>query len=120
MYHKLFSRDGGYPDEQKTYQIVGEDEFNVAEGKISWKSPLAKTLLGKKVGDEILTTFYYTTKPFKGDRDYPGIKQSDHIYAQIRGKKNSNGVQVDYTIFSYSKLKVKTIPLTPKVRKSQK
>ncbi len=39
---------------QKTYQIVGEDEINVAEGKISWKSPLAKALLNKKLGDEIV------------------------------------------------------------------
>jgi transcription elongation factor GreB len=36
----------------KTYQIVGEDEFKIEEGKISWKSPLAKSLLGKKLDDE--------------------------------------------------------------------
>lgn len=37
-----------------TYQIVGEDEFNIQLGKISWKSPVAKALLGKKVGDEVV------------------------------------------------------------------
>ncbi|MBF0107049.1 MAG: transcription elongation factor GreB [Deltaproteobacteria bacterium] len=37
-----------------TYQIVGADEFNVSEGKISWQSPLAKSLIGKKVGDEVI------------------------------------------------------------------
>jgi transcription elongation factor GreB len=37
----------------KTYQIVGEDEFNVKENKISWKSPVAKALLGKKLDDEV-------------------------------------------------------------------
>lgn len=37
--------------EEKTYQIVGEDEINVEAGKISWKSPVAKALLGKKNGD---------------------------------------------------------------------
>lgn len=37
--------------EEKTYQIVGEDEINVEAGKISWKSPVAKALLGKKIGD---------------------------------------------------------------------
>lgn len=35
------------------YQIVGEDEVNVEKGKISWKSPVASALLGKKVGDEV-------------------------------------------------------------------
>jgi transcription elongation factor GreB len=37
-----------------TYQIVGADEFNILKGKISWKSPVAKALLGKKVDDEIV------------------------------------------------------------------
>lgn len=36
-----------------TYQIVGEDEFDAKAGKISWKSPVAKALLGKKKGDEV-------------------------------------------------------------------
>ena len=40
--------------ETKTYQIVGEDEIATKEGKISWKSPMAKALLGKKMGDEVL------------------------------------------------------------------
>jgi transcription elongation factor GreB len=42
-------------DEQKlTYQIVGEDEFEIKLNKISWKSPIARALLGKKVGDEVV------------------------------------------------------------------
>jgi transcription elongation factor GreB len=36
------------------YQVVGEDEFDIKSGKISWKSPVAKALLGKKVGDEVV------------------------------------------------------------------
>lgn len=36
------------------YQIVGEDETDVKTGRISWKSPVAKALLGKKEGDEAL------------------------------------------------------------------
>ena len=35
------------------YQIVGEDEFDIKLHKISWKSPVAKALLGKKVGDKV-------------------------------------------------------------------
>lgn len=40
--------------EKLVYQIVGEDEFNVMEGRISWKSPLARSLLGKKSGDSAI------------------------------------------------------------------
>lgn len=36
-----------------TYQIVGEDESDAPKRKISWKSPVAKALLGKSVGDEV-------------------------------------------------------------------
>ena len=39
--------------EEKTYKIVGEDEIEPGANKISWKSPMAKALLGKKVGDEV-------------------------------------------------------------------
>lgn len=35
------------------YQIVGEDETDISTGKISWKSPVAKALLGKSEGDEV-------------------------------------------------------------------
>ena len=37
-----------------TYQIVGEDEFDATARRISWKSPLAKALLGKKQGDAVI------------------------------------------------------------------
>lgn len=41
-------------DEQtRSYQIVGEDEIEPGANKISWKSPMAKALLGKMAGDEI-------------------------------------------------------------------
>lgn len=39
-------------DESHTYQIVGEDEWDAKVGRISWKSPVAKALLGKSEGDE--------------------------------------------------------------------
>lgn len=38
---------------RKSYQIVGEDEIEPGANKISWKSPMAKALLGKSEGDEI-------------------------------------------------------------------
>lgn len=39
--------------DQHTYQIVGEDEIDIKLNKISWKSPVAKALLGKKLDDEV-------------------------------------------------------------------
>lgn len=36
-----------------TYQILGEDEIDIKLKKISWKSPIAKAILGKKLGDEV-------------------------------------------------------------------
>jgi transcription elongation factor GreA len=39
-------------DEESTYQIVGEDEANVKDGKISITSPIARAMISKEVGDE--------------------------------------------------------------------
>ncbi len=35
----------------KTYQIVGEDEADIKEGKISIASPIARALIGKEEGE---------------------------------------------------------------------
>jgi len=40
--------------EKVTYQIVGGEESNPSEGKISHRSPLGKALIGKKVGQEVV------------------------------------------------------------------
>jgi transcription elongation factor GreA len=37
--------------DEVTYQIVGEDEANIKEGKISVSSPIARALIGKEEGD---------------------------------------------------------------------
>ena len=39
-------------EEESTYKIVGEDEANVKDGKISITSPIARALIGKEEGDE--------------------------------------------------------------------
>ena len=44
-----------------SYQIVGEDEADIDEGKISCHSPIAKALIGNEEGDEV------TVKAPKGD-----------------------------------------------------
>jgi transcription elongation factor GreB len=42
--------DGG---EETAYRIVGVDETDVDRGCVSWISPIAKALLGAKVGDRV-------------------------------------------------------------------
>lgn len=37
-----------------TLRIVGEDEFDLGQGWISLNSPVARALLGKSVGDEVV------------------------------------------------------------------
>jgi transcription elongation factor GreB len=37
---------------QKVWQLVGEDESEPSDGKISWRSPIGRLLLGKRVGGE--------------------------------------------------------------------
>ena len=40
-------------DTEVRYQIVGEDEADIKQGRISIRSPLARALIGKWEGDEI-------------------------------------------------------------------
>jgi transcription elongation factor GreA len=47
-----------------TYQIVGEDEANIKEGRISIGSPISRALIGKFVDDVV------TVKAPAGDVDY--------------------------------------------------
>ncbi|MCB1666681.1 MAG: transcription elongation factor GreA, partial [Pseudomonadales bacterium] len=47
---------------QVIYKLVGEDESNADEGKISITAPIARAMLGKREGDEVIV------KLPKGDR----------------------------------------------------
>lgn len=40
-------------DSEMKFQIVGEDEADIKEKRLSVGSPLARALIGKKVGDEV-------------------------------------------------------------------
>lgn len=40
-------------DEETTYQIVGEVEADVKNGKIAVTSPIARAIIGKSVGDSV-------------------------------------------------------------------
>ena len=37
----------------QTFQIVGVDEADISEGKVSFISPIAKALINKKIGDKV-------------------------------------------------------------------
>lgn len=59
-------------DAQVTYRIVGDDEANVKEGKISYQSPIARGLISKEVGDIVVV------KTPGGDVEY---EIDDVVYA---------------------------------------
>ena len=44
----------GEADDSIRYQIVGEDEADLKQGKISVMSPIARALIGKSVGDAVV------------------------------------------------------------------
>ena len=46
----LFRSDTG---EEQTLQIVGVDEADATQGRISWISPLARAVLKSRVGDVV-------------------------------------------------------------------
>jgi len=51
-------------EEEVVYRILGADEADLANGSISITSPLARSLLGKEVGDEV------TVRMPGGERSY--------------------------------------------------
>lgn len=51
-------------EEKATYQIVGVDEADVKQNMISVMSPIARSMIGKKVGDVC------TVQSPKGDKEY--------------------------------------------------
>ncbi len=59
-------------DEAVTYQIVGEDEADVKQRKISVTSPIARALIGKEVGDVVIV------KAPSGDVEYE-VDKVEHI-----------------------------------------
>ena len=62
---KLYDLDS---EKEVTYQIVGEDEANIAGGMISVGSPIARALIGKEEGDSV------EVRTPGGDRSYEILK----------------------------------------------
>lgn len=55
-------------DTEVVYHIVGEDESDATSGKISISAPIARAMLGKRVGDEVIV------KLPRGDREYEVVR----------------------------------------------
>ncbi|MBU6460517.1 MAG: GreA/GreB family elongation factor [Proteobacteria bacterium] len=51
--------------EEHVFRLVGEDEADVAKGRISWVSPLARQLLGKQIGGQVV--WLRDDKPLSGE-----------------------------------------------------
>lgn len=47
---KIEDEDGNV----QTFNLVGDDEADVTQGKISWASPLARAMIGAKAGDTVV------------------------------------------------------------------
>ena len=50
--------------DELTYQIVGEDEADIREGRVSFTSPVARALIGRRQGEDV------TVRTPAGERDY--------------------------------------------------
>ena len=52
-------------DEGSTYQIVGADEADINQGLISISAPLARALIGKSIGDEVVVQLPAGTRRYE-------------------------------------------------------
>jgi len=51
-------------DNRRTLTIVGDDETDAAAGRIGWSAPLARALVGARVGDERIVRLPAGTKSY--------------------------------------------------------
>jgi len=54
-------------DEEKVYQIVGDDEADIKQGKLSVNSPIARGLIGREEGDTVQIDTPGGTKEYEID-----------------------------------------------------
>ena len=55
-------------DEEKVYQIVGDDEANIKAGKLSVNSPIARGLIGREEGDVVQIDTPGGTREYEVDK----------------------------------------------------
>lgn len=55
-------------DEEKVYQIVGDDEANIKLGKLSVNSPIARGLIGREEGDVVQIDTPGGTREYEVDK----------------------------------------------------
>lgn len=60
-------------DNRRTLTIVGDDEAEASDGRIGWSAPIARALIGAKVGDERIVRLPAGEKSYEIiDIRYPG------------------------------------------------
>jgi len=52
-------------DDESTYRIVGADEADINQGLISISAPLARALIGKSIGDEVVVQLPAGTRRYE-------------------------------------------------------
>lgn len=55
-------------DEEKVYQIVGDDEADIKQGKLSVNSPIARGLIGREEGDVVQIDTPGGTREYEVDK----------------------------------------------------
>jgi transcription elongation factor GreB len=60
-------------DNRRTLTIVGDDEADAGSGKVGWSAPLARALIGARVGDERIVRLPAGEKSYEVlEISYPG------------------------------------------------
>ena len=52
-------------DNRRSLTIVGDDETDASAGRIGWSAPLARALIGAKVGDERIVRLPASEKSYE-------------------------------------------------------
>ena len=61
-------------DHRRVLTLVGDDEADASAGKIGWGAPMARALVGARVGDERVVRLPSGEKSYEVIRiDYPGM-----------------------------------------------
>ena len=72
-------------DEEQTFRIVGEDEADISNGRLSVTSPLARALIGKGKGDSV-----EVSTP-RGNKSYEVVAVSFGIASKAKRSRSRRG-----------------------------